>query len=136
MLFDLSGAQGEAATKRARDANAKGKGRVVGTLGLGMDAKALGKDARVGVCKDRGGDVFKVPSVPVRRTMSEADVFGSSATSSKGKEREKAKTEGGETNEKEGEGKGEGVERDNKNVRRSRPVSCIVRKTLTWIPLR
>ncbi|TBU58473.1 hypothetical protein BD310DRAFT_819387 [Dichomitus squalens] len=67
-------------------------------------AAALGKDARVGAGRDK--DVFKVPSVPIRRTASEADVFGSPSVSagsgSKGKEREKEKVES--------------VERENRNM--------------------
>ncbi len=44
-----------------------------------VSVKALGKEARVGVKRDK--DVFKVPRVPSRaglgRSTSEADVFGS-----------------------------------------------------------
>lgn len=89
--FDLSAAVG---AKRTKTGDAKGKGRA-GAMDeeamrkaaaevmlrmpkpgvKSLNVKALGKDARVGVKKD----VFKVPSVPVRRTASESDVFGSVA---------------------------------------------------------
>ena len=117
--FDLSAAADGSASKRARDArDAKGKGRAI----VGVDAKALGKDARVGTAK---GDVFnfKVPSVPVRRTVSEADVFGGGASAAKRKEKEKAKD--GEKKAEEKEGEGEGVERENKNVRLLSSVSRV-----------
>ncbi|PIL32743.1 hypothetical protein GSI_04858 [Ganoderma sinense ZZ0214-1] len=125
--FDLSAAQaaGEGgASKRARDA--KGKGPAIVTGLLGMDAKALGKHARVGVGKGREGDVFKVPSVPVSRTVSEADVFGRGAGSGKGKEKERAKARDGEKEEQKGEG--EGVERENKNVVKRAVINALARE--------
>ncbi|RPD69439.1 hypothetical protein L226DRAFT_515765 [Lentinus tigrinus ALCF2SS1-7] len=94
--FDLSGAVTQS-SKRAKLADAKGKGRdeealrraAVDTMlripkpqkmaPPSLNVKALGKEARVGVRKDK--DVFKVPSVPSRvglgRSTSETDVFGS-----------------------------------------------------------
>ena len=129
--FDLSSVQVRGASKRARDANAKGKGRASakGALGLDVDAKALGENARVGGAgRQRGGDVFKVPSVPVRRTMLEADVFGGTASSGKGKEKGK----GGEKDEdkdKEKEAEAEGVERENKNVR----LLSLVPRVSKWV---
>ncbi|KAI0800339.1 hypothetical protein C8Q74DRAFT_1190747 [Fomes fomentarius] len=71
-----------------------------------VNVKALGKDARVGVRRDREKekDVFKVPSVPARaglaRNGSETDVFGS--------------LRGGPLEGVMGEG---GIERENKTVR-------------------
>ena len=84
--FDLSGVQ----SKRAKAADAKGKGKMddeamrkaAAEVMLKMPKPAvLGKDARVGARKDweKDRDVFKVPSVPVRRSASESDVFGALA---------------------------------------------------------
>ncbi|KAI0740669.1 hypothetical protein C8Q76DRAFT_641219 [Earliella scabrosa] len=106
--FDLSGSTTSAeGSKRAKTvSDAKGKGRASAhdealrkaaaetmlripkpqrSVAQQVDVKALGKDARVGVRKEKDKekdrDVFKVPSVPARatlaRTASETDVFGS-----------------------------------------------------------
>ena len=102
--FDLSSATGSGAagpSKRTKTAtgDAKGKGRANASAGaideemrraaaevmlrmpkpgngVGVSVKALGKDARVGGGR-RDAGLFKVPSVPVRRSASEPDVFGS-----------------------------------------------------------
>ena len=106
--FDLSGSTTSAeGSKRAKTvSDAKGKGRASAhdealrkaaaetmlripkpqrSVAQQVDVKALGKDARVGLRKEKDKekdrDVFKVPSVPARatlaRTASETDVFGS-----------------------------------------------------------
>ncbi|TFK93360.1 hypothetical protein K466DRAFT_658598 [Polyporus arcularius HHB13444] len=94
--FDLSGVAAQGG-KRTKLTDTKGKGRDEDALRKAaaetmlrmpkpqkaaqsvVSVKALGKEARVGVKRDK--DVFKVPRVPSRaglgRSTSEADVFGS-----------------------------------------------------------
>ncbi|PIL32786.1 hypothetical protein GSI_04903 [Ganoderma sinense ZZ0214-1] len=122
--FDRSAAQA-AGEGSAREAKGK-RGAIVTGL-LRMHAKALGKGARVGAGKGREGDVCKVPSVPVRRTVSEAGVFGGGAGSGKGKEK-KAEAKDGEKAEQKRNREREGVERENKNAVKRAVINALARE--------